>query len=230
MQRGADLAPQRESLLSSLPSLLSLPPQTSLPITFSIPLTGSSPTRPSSASFNHQSTPCDIKDHGRARFGHGNVGFHPNSADVETSRKIGIGGELPEAHQFDMDGHHCLGGFAISFDTSMSEDGRGSVHVHISERVPKSGIHGGKQRASSLASWPGGDGSFGTTCYASPPLSAPISIPSPTTLDHLGLFAGTGSAHPRMGFDAQLMSTGYAPFGQHEPEQAFEYYPSLMLE
>lgn len=138
---------------------------------------------------------------------------------------MGIGGELS-----DIDDHPCLGSFAISFDTAMSEDGRGSVRVHVSERVSKAGIHGGRQRTSSLASWPGGDGSFAATCYVSPPMSTPISIPSPGGMDHLGLFAGTGGTHSRMGFDPQLMSSGYTPFGQHDPEQAFDYYPGLILE
>ena len=226
---GTDQTTQRESLLSSLPSLLSLPPQTSLPITFSIPLTGPSPTIPSSASLNHQTAPCDIKDQGRGRFGHGSVGFH-SPADIECSRKMGIGGELPEERQIDMDGQHCLGSFAISFDASFTEEGRGCARVHVSERMTKAAIHGDRQRASSLASWSGGDGSFATTCYASPPLSAPISIPSPGSIDHLGVFAGTGSTHSRMGFDAHLMSSGYAPFAQHDPEQTFDYYPGLGLE
>ena len=61
-------------------------------------------------------------------------------------------------------------------------------------------------------------------------MSTPISIPSPGGMDHLGLFAGTGGTRSRMGFDPQLMSSGYTPFGQHDPEQAFDYYPGLILE
>jgi len=206
----------RESLLSSLPSLLSLPPQTSLPITFSIPLTDSSSTRP------------DSKDNNRARYGYGGVGYHSNSADVESSRKMGISGEFTEGRQFDMDGYHCLGSFAISFDASLGEDGQSTVRVHVSEKISKAALHGGKHRTPSL--WPGGDGSFASTCYASPPLSARVNIPSPGGIDHLGVFAGTGSVQPRMGFDTQLMSSGYTPFGQHDSEQAFDYYPGLILE
>ncbi|KAF8141204.1 hypothetical protein EV363DRAFT_1150844 [Boletus edulis] len=207
----------RESLLSSLPSLLSLPSQTSLPITFSIPLTDSSSTRP------------DINND-RPRYGDGGVGYHSNSADLESSRKMGISGEFTEGRQFDMDGYHCLGSFAISFDASLSEDGQSTVRVHVSERISKAAIHGGKHRTPSLASWPGGDGSFASTCYASPPLSARVHIPSPGGIDHLGVFAGTGSVQPRMGFDTQLMSSGYTPFGQHDSEQSFDYYPGLILE
>ncbi|KAH0829156.1 hypothetical protein J3R83DRAFT_2665 [Lanmaoa asiatica] len=88
----------KQSLLSSLPSLLSVPPQASLPITFSIPLTGPSSARSSSSPFSHQSASCDIKGQGRPRFGHGSVGFHPSSADIESSKKLAIGGEPPEAH------------------------------------------------------------------------------------------------------------------------------------
>ena len=141
---------------------------------------------------------------------------------------MGIGGELSEERQFD--GHHCLGGVAISFDASFAEDGRGCVRVHVSERITTAAVHGDREGASSFASWPGGDGSFATTCYASPPLSAATSIPSPSSIDHLGVFAGTGSTHSRMGFDPQLMSSGYTPFAQHDPEQTFDYYPGLGLE
>lgn len=200
-----------------------MPPQTSLPITFSVPLAGSSSGWPSTGSFNHQSAPCDIKDQSRPRFGHG---FHPSSAEVDSSRQMGICGELPEARQFDIDGRHCPGSFAISFDTSLTEDGRGCVRVQVSERTSKAAINDSRQRASPLASWHGGDASLAATCYASPPLSAPISIPSPNSMDHLGVFTG----HPRMVFDTQLMSSGYTPFGQHDQEPAFDYYPGLILE
>ena len=216
--------------MSSLPSLLSLPSQTSLPINFSIPLTGSSSARPSSAPYSHQSASCDIKDQGRPRFGHGSVGFHPSSADV-SSKKMAVGGEAPEACQFDMDGLHCLdtNSVIISFDTSPTEDGRGCVHVHVSERLTKPTVHG-RQRPSSLACWPGADPSFGMTCYASPPLSAQVSIPSPGGIDHLGVFTSTGNVHSRMGFDTQLMSSGYTPFAQHDSDQSFDYYPGIISE
>ena len=229
-KRKTDQTPQKQSLLSSLPSLLSVPPQTSLPITFSIPLTGSGSSRPSSSLFSHQSTSCDIKDQGRPRFGHGTVGFHPTSTDVGSSRKMVMGGEPPEARQFDMDGHHCLGSLAISLDASPTEDGRGCVRVHVSDRNTKAAIHGSKQRSSSLASWPTADASFAVACYAAAPLSAPISIHSSGNIDHLGAFAGTGSAQSRMGFDTQLMPSGYTPFPQYDQEQTFDYYPGLHIE
>lgn len=207
-----------------------MPPQASLPITFSVPLTGSGSARPSPSPFSHQSASCDIKDQGRPRFGHGNVGFHPSPAGVGSSKKMGIDGEPPEARQFDMDGHHCLGSLAISFDASPTEDGRGCVRVHVSERIAKAAIHGSRQRSSTLASWSGADPSFPMTCYASPPLSAPISIPSSGGIDHLEVFAGTGSANPRMGFDTHLTPSGYTPFAQYDPEQTFDYCPALHLE
>lgn len=230
MKRKTNQTPQKRSLLSSLPSLLAFSPQTSLPISFSVPLTGSSSARPSTSPFGHQSTSCDIKDQGRPRFGHGDVGFHPSPADVGSSKKMAIGDEPLEVHQFDMEGHHCLGSLAISFDASSTEDGRGCVRVHVSERVSKAAIHGSRQRSSSLASWPGADASFAATCYASPSLSAPIIMSSSGSIDHLGVFAGAGSAHPRMGFDTQLMPSGYTSFAQYDPEQTFDYCPGLQIE
>lgn len=209
--------------MSSLPSLLSLPSQTSLPVSFSVPLSGSSSARPSTAPFSHQSAPCDIKDQGRPRFSHGSVGFHRSSTDV-SSKQMAVGSEASEACQFDMDGLHCLGGVAISFDASPTEDGRGCVHVHVSERTAKHPVHGNKQRPSSLTCWPGADSSFGMTCYASPPLSAHSGI------DNLGVFTSNGDAHSRMNFDTQLVSSGYASYAQHDQEQPFDYYPGMIPE
>jgi len=142
----------KQSLLSSLPSLLSLPPQTSLPITFSTSLKDSNSSRPSSASFIHHPACCDIKDQGRPRYDQVGVGFHPSSADVESLKNLAIGGEPPEAHQFNIDGLHCIGNYLISLDASPTEDGRGCVRVHVSERTTKPTMHGNGQRSSSLTS------------------------------------------------------------------------------
>ncbi|KAG9312110.1 hypothetical protein JVU11DRAFT_7397 [Chiua virens] len=209
-------------------SLLALPQHTSLPITFSIPLTGSSSARPSSSTYGHSPSPCDIKDQGRPRYGHGSVGFQPSSADIESSRKMAIGGDAAEGRPFDMDGLHSLGSLSISFDALSTEDGRDCVRVHVSERNTKAGIHGSRQTPSSLT-WSGADPSLTIPCYASPPLSTPINIPSPGGIDHL-VFAGTGGTHSRMSFDTQLMTSGYPPFTPHETEKTFDYYPGLVLE
>lgn len=225
-----DRTPQKQSLLSSLPSLLSLPPHTSLPISFTVPLTGSDAARSSYGPFGHRPASRDIKDKGQPRFGPESVVFHPSSADVESSKKMVLGGETSETCQFDMGGLHCLGSFAISLDTSPTEDARGCVHVQVSERLAKPAIHGNRQRPPSVTSWSGADPSFGMVCYASPPLSAPVSIPSPGAMDHLAVFAGTRNAHSRMSFDTQLMSSGYTAFAQHDQEQSFDYYPGIIPE
>jgi len=216
--------------LSSLPSLLSLPPQTSLPITFSTSLKDSNSSRPSSASFIHHPACCDIKDQGRPRYDQVGVGFHPSSADVESLKNLAIGGEPPEAHQFNIDGLHCIGNYLISLDASPTEDGRGCVRVHVSERTTKPTMHGNGQRSSSLTSWPGADASFAMSNYTSPSLSGLINTPPASGVDPLGVFGSTGNGHSRIGLDSQLVSSGYPPFAQHDPEQTFDYYPGLILE
>ena len=171
-----------------------------------------------------------MNDQCQPQFGHGRVEFHPSSADVESSKKMDFGGGAPETCQFDMDGLLSLASLAISFDASSTEDGRGYVHVQVSEQPAKL-VNESRQRPPSLTpQWSEADSGFGMTCHAPPPLSASVSIPSPGTMDHLGVFTCPGNAHSRMSFETQLMPSGYTSFVQRGPEQTYGYYPGMIPE